>query len=223
MDRPDSDPELLAEDLENLARINRRFDGLNALRRSLPPLLRRVDSAKTVEIVDLATGSADYPIDLARRLRRAGRRVNIVAVDKNPFIAGAARRMTADFPEITVQEADIRSLPYADRSFDIALCSSAIHHFSREDAVRVLKEMDRVSRVGWIVNDLNRTRAGAWAAWLYTHAVTRNPITRYDAYHSMRRAFRMEELREMALEAGIRSFNIRKQGFLRLVITAERG
>ena len=155
-------------------------------------------------------------------MKRVGRDVHITAVDKNPFMVDVARQRAAPFPEITVTEADVLSLPYPDRSFDIVLCSLAIHHFSRQDAVRLLVEMNRLCRVGFIVNDLNRTRLGAWTVWLYSHLVTTNPITRYDSYASVMNAFTANELAVMSQEAGIDAFAIKKQPLFRLILVGER-
>ncbi len=219
MDRPGNDPELLAGDLENLRVINRRFGGLRAIRRNILPLIGRIDPQRTIEILDLGTGSADYPVHLATWLKNLGRKVHIEAVDKNPFMVGIGREMTSAFPEITVKEMDVLSLPYPDRSFDVVLCSSAIHHFSRRDVVRILSEMNRLSRFGFVVNDLHRSWLGAWTVWLYAHLSTTNPITRHDAYVSILRGFRENELAGMAQEAEVRSFVVVRQVFFRLILT----
>jgi ubiquinone/menaquinone biosynthesis C-methylase UbiE len=218
MDRPGSDPDLLADDLRNLRIINRCFGGLRVIRRHVFPLIDRIERQKEIEILDLATGSADYPLDLAKLIRRLGRNVHIVAVDNNPFMVATARKRTAAFPGITVRDMDVLSLAYPDRSFDVVLCSSAIHHFSRCDAVHLLREMCRLSRVGFIVNDLDRSRLGAWTAWLYGRLSTTNPITRHDAYASFLRAFTKNELIAMSQEAGIQSFVVTRQAFFRLIL-----
>jgi len=218
MDRPGNDPDLLADDLKNLRIINRCFGGLRAIRRNVLPLIDRIDTQREIEVLDLATGSADYPLDLAKWMRRLDRNVHIVAVDNNPFMVETARERTAAFPEITVNDMDVLSLAYPDRSFDVVLCSSAIHHFSRRDAVRLLREMCRLCRIGFIVNDLDRSRLGAWAAWFYGHLSTTNPITRYDSYVSVLRAFTKNELTAMSREAGIDSFIVERQAFFRLIL-----
>lgn len=222
MDRAGNDTDLLADDLRNLRIINRCFGGLRAIRRNVLPLIDRIDTQREIEVLDIATGSADYPLDLAKLMRRLGRKVHIVAVDNNPFMVETARKRTAAFPGITVSDMDVLSLAYPDRSFDVVLCSSAIHHFSRRDAVRLLREMFRLCRIGFIVNDLDRSRLGAWTAWFYGRVSTTNPITRHDAYASVLRAFTRNELTAMSREAGIHSFIVRRQVFFRLILVGVR-
>ena len=50
--------------------------------------------------------------------------------------------------------ADGRSLPYSDASFDVAHASLVLHHLEPADVVALLREMNRVSRRGIVVNDL---------------------------------------------------------------------
>lgn len=218
MDRPESDPAVLRDDLKNLRTINKFFGGLAATRNAITPLLLQMNADREATILDLATGSADQPLAIVRLARTLGRRVHIVAVDRHPVMLQVAREMTAGIPEISIEAGDLLALPYPDKSFDIVLCSLALHHFSRDDAIRILRNMSRLSRVGFIVNDLNRSWPGAWTAWLYTHLTTRNPITRYDSYLSVLRGFTRDELAEMAREAGFARFQVYKRPFFRLML-----
>jgi 2-polyprenyl-3-methyl-5-hydroxy-6-metoxy-1,4-benzoquinol methylase len=218
MDREGNDPAILAAGLEELRRINRQFGGWRAVRRAIRPLVDRVDPGRTIEILDLGTGSADYPVHLAGSMRHLGRAVRIEAVDKNPFMVSTARGRAAAWPEIAVKEMDALSPAYADESFDIVLASLTLHHFSRPDAIRILREMNRMSRVGFVVNDLDRSRIGAAGVWLYAHFFTTNRVTRHDAYVSMLRGFTKNELIVMSGEAGIGSFVVKRALFFRLVL-----
>jgi len=221
IDRSDNDPVLLDQDLRNLRVINRYFGGLAAARSGFLRLLKRIPQEKVIEMLDLATGSADIPVHLTHLARRLGRQVRILAVDKNPRILDVASRITRDYPEIQLKRKDLLRLDFPDKSFDIVLCSLALHHLGTRDAVKLIREMHRLSRVGLIVNDLNRSWLGAWAAWLYTHATTRNPLTLNDSYISVLRAFTPNELRDFALEAGLSRFLVMTRLFFRLVLVAE--
>ncbi|MBI3004746.1 MAG: methyltransferase domain-containing protein [Ignavibacteriales bacterium] len=218
IDREDNDPALLEQDLRNLRVINRYFGGLSAVKRPLLCLIRQVPREKTLEILDLATGSADHPIEIAKLARSLSRSVRIVAVDKNAQILEIARRQAEGFPEITTMQEDLLQLDFADKSFDIVLCSLALHHFSNQDAIAVLSEMKRLSRVGFIVNDLNRSWIGACTAWFYTHATTRNPLTLNDSYISVLRAFTPAELSHLAEKAGISDIEVSTKLFFRLLL-----
>ena len=107
--------------------------------------------------------------------------------------------------------ADARALPFADCSFDVALCSLSLHHMRPGDAVRMLAELRRVARLGLVVNDLVRCWHGLVGAWLFGNVLSRNPLTRHDAPLSFRRAYTVTEMQALAREAGLDE--VRFRGF----------
>jgi ubiquinone/menaquinone biosynthesis C-methylase UbiE len=216
VDLPDADPALLRGELRNLRRINRYFGGLAAVRRALTPMLVNVPSNHTVELLDLGTGSGDQAVAIARMFRQSGRCITITAIDNNDTVLAEARTYAAGFDEIRFEQGDIRSLAYPDRSFDIVLCSLAIHHFSWSAAVRIIQEMDRLCRIGFILSDLTRSYFALTCAWLYTRVTTTNIMTRTDAIASIFAAFTKEELARMAHDAQVSPLEISREPFFRL-------
>jgi hypothetical protein len=79
-----------------------------------------------------------------------------------------------------------------------------VHHLEAADAVVLLREMARVARSGVVLNDLVRGRLFWAAAWLMSHSLTLNRLTRTDAPLSVGRAYARTELRELLDAAGLR-------------------
>ncbi len=221
MDRPDTDPELVKDALKDLRIVNKYFGGLAAVRKNILPLFNTLPPEKEIFILDLATGSGDQLVALAALARKLNRKVHITAVDKNPHMVEVARTLAGPYPEITVLQADLFDLPFDDKSFDIVLCSLVIHHFSEDEAIRLLQRMQRLSRVGLIVNDLNRSWLAAGIIWLYIHATTRNPLMLFDSHTSVLRAFTRDDLAVMTKKAGMKNFTIRTLPFFRLTLRVE--
>ncbi len=221
IDRADHEPGLLEKDLKNLRAINRFFGGYSVVKDFLAAAIERISPSATIDILDLATGSGDHPVEIAKFVQKKGRAVRIVAVEKNPQTLKVAQRWTKGHPEISILQGDLLQLDFTDKSFDIVLCSLALHHFSNEEALFVVREMNRLSRVAFIVNDLHRSWVGAWTTWLYTHATTRNPLTLHDSTLSVLRAFTPEELRDMAFHAGVQNFEILRRPFFRLILVGK--
>jgi hypothetical protein len=96
-----------------------------------------------------------------------------------------------------------------------------LHHFSEEDAVRLLREMGRVTRQALIVNDLRRSPTALVLIWLITRFV-RSRMTRYDGPLSVRRAFTLEEMRRLAHAAGLHGARVTPQPFFRQALVYER-
>ena len=218
MDRRGNDPALLRADLRVLEAINRYLGGHRVVRVHLPALANR----QAVSVLDLGTGAADVPRAVARWARTSGVRTQITAVDANPEILQVARENTADWPEIRVEEADLRALPYRPASFDIVLCALTLHHFSEADAVAILRRIHDIARGGYIINDLRRNQVAIWLSKLMARTVITNPIARFDAPVSCERAFTTAELRALAGRAGMANFSIHRHRFFRMALVGRK-
>lgn len=222
IDLSNNDPQILADDLRNLRRINRFFGGWATVRGELDRFLTRFKHQNKISFLDLATGSADLPIALSNWLAGSGYQHHITAVDKNPQIVSIARDQTRHNSNIRIEMHDIMDLDYPDDSFDIVLCSLVLHHLSDRDAIRLIECINRISRIGFVLNDLNRSWIGAWTTWIYTHVSSRNPMTLHDSYLSVLRGFTPGEFEVMADKAGVRRYRIARRPFFRLVLTGEK-
>lgn len=223
LDAPDAvAADVLAHNLRDIRRVNRYAGGTAVVTRHLPELLGDVSRGTTATVLDIATGSGDIPRALIRWGRRRGYNLRVLATDVSRDVLAVARRETAAETAITLEACDARALPFRDGAFDIAVCSLALHHFPRAEAVRVLAEMGRVARRGIIVNDLVRTWSGYVGAWLLGNATTTNRLTRHDAPLSILRAFTPDELAAMGREAGLSNIEITPHLFWRMALVARR-
>jgi SAM-dependent methyltransferase len=217
LDEPEIDPVLLRENLRDIRRVNRLFGGVATILRHLSGLLGQVPENRPVSILDLATGSADIPLAVSRWASERQRAVRIIASDVSEGILAVARELTASDPEITIERLDARRVPMSDSSFDIVLCSLALHHFSPCDAVMLLREMDRLAVHGFILSDLRRSRAGYLGALAASRIFTHNPLTRHDAPLSLQRAYTPAELRWLLHQAGIPDAEVLASPWFRMV------
>ena len=222
IDQPGIDRALVREELELLENINQRFGGHSLV---LHYVRRLLDSAPAAapSILDLGTGSADIPRAIAGSFRKFQRPVSITVVDSNPGVLSCAKESCRGWPEIHLEQHDLRTLPYAAESYDLVLCSLALHHFTSADAIIILRRMQQIARVGYIVNDLRRNWSAIWMTNLLARTVFRSPIFRQDASQSCRAAFTIRELRTMGREAGLRNFRInRHQAGFRMVLAGRK-
>ena len=203
MDGAGVDGAELARSLADLEVVNRWLGGTRVVLDSLGPLLRRAGGGE-LRVLDVATGAADIPLALARWARGEGIRLRVVATDAHPGTVAIARERAAGDPAVTVEEADALALPYPDGAFDFAMCHTALHHFDPPDAVRLLSELRRVATRGVVVTDLLRSWSGLAAVRLLAATVwRRHPVTRHDGPVSVRGAYTLDELRELARQAGL--------------------
>ncbi len=215
VDLPHPDPVLLRGEMKNLRIINRRFGGRN-LARHIVELAQRAGAGRTLEILDLATGSGDLPVEIIQAMARLGRKAEVTAIDRNEVVLAEARAFASGVRGLTFVRGDILELEYPDGRFDLVICSLALHHFSRPDAVRIIREMHRLGRLGFVIGDLCRSYPALAGAWIYTRLTTRNIMTRTDAVASVLAAFTRGELEELMKEAGVDGATVRRAPGFRL-------
>lgn len=204
----------LATNFRDIQRVNRWFGGASVILRALPALIPY--GATTFSLLDLATGVADIPVAVQRWSIARGYEVSIMATDASPQILDLAASQVGRSPGIRLQQADARALSFADGAFDLVTCSLALHHFGPDDAILVLREMDRLCRTGFIVNDLRRSRVGYGASWLASRLTTRNRLTRHDAPISVRRAYTPAELQTLLDAAGVTNAEVMARPWFRM-------
>jgi 2-polyprenyl-3-methyl-5-hydroxy-6-metoxy-1,4-benzoquinol methylase len=221
MDRRGNNAALLRADLHVLENFNRFLGGHRIVLGYLDEIPETAPMSR-LSVLDLATGGADIPRAIAQWARQRGVRVEITAVDANPEILRIAREQCASWPEIWLEQQDLRALPYPAASFDVVLCSLALHHFSEPNVVAILRRIHDIARVGYIINDLRRNRVAIGLSKLMARTLISNPIARFDAPASCERAFSATELRAMAVQAELRNFVIRRHRFFRMAIAGRK-
>jgi 2-polyprenyl-3-methyl-5-hydroxy-6-metoxy-1,4-benzoquinol methylase len=217
MDRPQPVSSELERDLHNLRQLNRLFGSYGLVSRFLR---RWIKPGGRVRIVDLATGSGDIPRLVVDYARRAKAEVRVDAVDRQSATLEIAKSLSAHYPEILFCEGNI--LEWQAEPYDIVLCSLALHHFSEDDAVRLLKRCRELSRGFVLVSDLRRGLLASIGVYLLTALIFREPMTRNDGRVSAARAFSFRELRELAQRAGWTDFGHARFKFARQAIWLER-
>jgi len=102
-----------------------------------PLLVDAAGVAPGQAVLDVACGTGVVARTAAERLAGNGR---VVGSDLNPAMLEVARRLR---PDIDWRQADAAHLPFADGSFDVVLCQSALMFFP--DLEQSLREMRRVA------------------------------------------------------------------------------
>jgi 2-polyprenyl-3-methyl-5-hydroxy-6-metoxy-1,4-benzoquinol methylase len=217
MDRPQPVSSELEKDLRNIRQLNRFFGShrlvLHFLRRWIKP-------GDHVRIADLATGSGDIPRLIVDYAQKIGAKVEIDALDRQSATLEIARKLSGNYPEISYIDANILEWQLA-QPYDIVLCSLALHHFSDEDAVRLLRRCGELSRKFVLVSDLRRGLLATIGVYLLTALIFREPMTRHDGRVSAARAFSFTELDDLAACAGWQNFQHKKFHFARQAIWLE--
>jgi Methyltransferase domain len=138
---------------------------------------------------------------LVRWARRRGRRIRVLALDRDSATLKYARGYAAAYPEITLVQGDALALPVRPGSVDLVISALTLHHLQPEEATRYLAEMDAAARLGWVVNDLVRSRAAL--VWLLTRLFSRSAMARHDGPMSILRSYTPPEVTALCEKAGL--------------------
>ena len=217
MDRPQPVSAELERDLKRIRQLNRWFGSY----RLICHFVRRwIKPGDNMRIVDLATGSGDIPRLIADYARKIGAKVEIDALDRQSATLEIGRKLSAAYPEISYYATNILDWSPAE-AYDLVLCTLALHHFSDEDAVSVLRRCRETSRNFVLVSDLRRGFLATAGVYLLTALIFREPMTRYDARLSAERAFSFSEMGKLAVRAGWQNFGHRRFRVARQAIWLE--
>jgi 2-polyprenyl-3-methyl-5-hydroxy-6-metoxy-1,4-benzoquinol methylase len=214
MDRPQPLTRELERDLANIRSINRWFGSYRQVRHFLVRWLQPNDKAR---ILDVSTGSGDIPRLIVDFARGGNVSVQIDAIDQQASTIEIARRLSNDYPEIEFFCANLFAWKPSE-PYDIVLCSLTLHHFSEDDAVRVLQKCREFTREHVLVADLRRSLWLTFGVYLVTATIYHEAMTKTDARLSAARAFSFAEVRELARRAGWKNFGHRKFAVGRQVI-----
>ena len=206
MDRPQPPTRELERDLANIRSLNRWFGSYRQVRHFLARWLQPNDKAR---ILDVSTGSGDIPRLIVDFARSGNVSVQIDAIDQQAATIEIARRLSNDYPEIEFFCANLFAWKPSE-PYDIVLCSLTLHHFSEDDAVRVLQKCREFTREHVLVADLRRSLWLTFGVYLVTTTIYHEAMTKTDARLSAARAFSFAEVRELARRAGWKNFGHRK-------------
>ena len=185
-----ADPGLQCRSHRDIALSNRLFGGLRAVRAEVEGMLV---AGGVVTLLDVGTGTGDVPGDLNGLARQRGVTLASVGVDGRLELVrqGTQARLLAGVC------ADALHLPFAPRSFDVVVASQLLHHFAMEDAVAVLRELDRVARRRVVISDLRRSWVAVGGLWLVSFPLRFHKVSRHDGVLSILRGFEAPELSAM--------------------------
>lgn len=155
-----------------------------------------------VDILDLGAGTAQIPIELARRHTNA----RITAIDAAPSMLTLARQNVAAAnltDRIELIRADAKNLPFATGTFAAVISNSIVHHIAEPRTV--LAEAIRVTSGGGLLfhRDLARPADDPQLQQIVgQHAADATPYQRKLFRESLRAALSLEEIRELVAALG---------------------
>jgi SAM-dependent methyltransferase len=195
--------------LRDLRFVNEWLGGRRALFAAVHPHLPAGGA-----LLDVGCGSGDVPAYL---LGRRGGNFKAVGIDIKPL------HLTAAPPRLRRVAADLRCLPFLERSFDVVTACLILHHFDSCELPAVLAGLFRLARRALVVSDLHRHAVPLHFGRLAFPLLFRSPVSVHDGLVSIRRGFRPPELEAAFAAAGIAGVRVCRVFPYRLMAIAARG
>lgn len=220
LDTGEYTPEEYEGCLRELRRINRWLGDQRALEETL---LREIESEnlKQFSVLDVGAGSGELLRVIAKFARKSKRKGRLYGLELNRRSAEAILEESRNFTEINSIRGDALRLPFADNSFDYAMCSLFTHHFADEKVVDILREMRRVARRKIFAIDLHRDRSAYFFYTTIGKIFLHNRLVRHDGALSILRSFVPEELERLGKQAGLGKVSVTKHFPARLVLQGD--
>lgn len=220
LDKGDYTPEEYEGCLVELRRINAWLGDTRALRQTL---LAEIDQLNLHDfsVLDVGAGSGELLLAAAGWARESHRSGRFVGLELNARSARAITQESQEFSEIKAVQGDGFQLPFADHTFDYAICSLITHHFRDIAVVSFLRELSRVARRSIFVIDLLRNPLPYYLYTTIGRLFLHNRLIREDGALSILRSFKPEELKSLANEAGLKDVKVIQTFPARLVLTAK--
>ncbi len=184
--------------LQDIARLNRWTGTTAAVVRAIEAMAAH--NLNPLVVIDIGTGAGDLPTALVKRATREGLPLRVMGADVHAGVLDYARLHGSATDWLRLEATH---LPLASQSIDVAVCTVMAHHLEPERLLSFIAEMQRVSRIGFILMDLERSRLAWIALWLLTRLTSRNPLTRHDGPLSIERAYKRTEILDLAASAGV--------------------
>jgi 2-polyprenyl-3-methyl-5-hydroxy-6-metoxy-1,4-benzoquinol methylase len=146
-----------------------------------------------LHIMDVGSGGGDMLRCIERWALLERIPVRLTGIDLNPYAVQAAQEFTAADSSIRWIAGDVYSFDYVSEPIDLVISSLVTHHLDDPEIVRFLGWMEQVSKYGWFVSDLFRSRTSYNAFKMLARVAGWHRFIQNDGPISVRRAFRLAE------------------------------
>ena len=221
----ETDYETFRDTVASLASVNRMTMGYRPQRvfldRVLDENLAAIAAAdQGLRVLDVGFGYGDTTRMLARYLDRHWKGAEVVGVDLNPHAKRAAEAATPGYDGVTVryETADVFEHVRAAAPYDLVFSALFTHHLEDEQVAAYLAWMDETASVGWLINDLYRSKVAAAGFGALAALTGKHPHVRHDGPVSFARSFRRADWRRLLDEAGVEGAEVAMLAPFRLCV-----
>jgi len=190
--------------------INKYLGGISTTKSALNFFINSKN--EKLKILDIGSGSSDNLL-AAKNLYP---HLQIISIDKNLGILSNSANTLLKI------NSDALYLPIKNESCDIVHVSLFLHHFNEKQIEKLLKEFLRISNIGIIINDLQRSFIALVGIKILTLLFSKSEMVKNDAPISVKRGFNRFELTSVFRNSGISNYRIKRKWAFRWMIVIKK-
>jgi SAM-dependent methyltransferase len=213
LDAPGRTLEIVRQDYQQLARVNRLFRFAEPFQRLIPATVGEAH-CQSMNLLDLGAGDCSLGDTLEAWAKSKQWNWEVTHLDLSPLALSLN-----ESPRRVVGSA--LALPFRDDSFDVVIAAQMTHHLEvPQGVVNHFREAYRVARKMVIIYDLHRTVPMYLLVWGTLICLRAPKDFRDDGLLSVKKGWRPPEWLDMARQAGIADANVAVDRAARVVLRA---
>jgi 2-polyprenyl-3-methyl-5-hydroxy-6-metoxy-1,4-benzoquinol methylase len=194
MDDFDLEGDVLKVALDKIALINTLLGGNKLTLKGVEILLKKGTNSDLITIVDVGCGNGDMLRKLADFGLKNKLNLRLIGIDANRFTVNYAIELSKKYSNISYRCENIFDKPFSELKYDIVLCTLTLHHFNTIEIKEMLTLFDTNSKIGFVVNDLERSAVAYRLFQALCFVFRMNEMSRKDGLTSILRGFKKREL-----------------------------
>lgn len=186
----------LIKNLHEIKVTNRWLGSRHTLINALDKIYRKHHQdlhTRNITIADLGCGSGDLLRVTHEWARVKQLHASFIGLDGNSYITQQAIKLSTHYPNIKYQQADVFT-NLKNYQFDIVTLNSFCHHLNENELVKLIRELQAITKTAIVINDLHRHRLAYYGIKLLSHALQFSAIGKHDGPTSVLRAFNKDDL-----------------------------
>ena len=199
---------VLQEALDKIAKINQLLGGNKLTLNGVKKLIATVPKDRTITILDAGCGNGDMLRELAFFGKKYNYNFQLIGIDANEFTIAHAKNLSNNFNNIKYYCEDIFKDTFNSQNYDIVLCTLTLHHFNDEEIQNLLKLFYNNTKIGIVINDLQRSALAYRLFQLICFVFQLNYMTKNDGLVSILRGFKKEELEKYSKKNNFNKYTV---------------
>ncbi|SHF13673.1 Methyltransferase domain-containing protein [Arenibacter palladensis] len=198
MDDPLLDTILLQKVYTDINRVNTVLQGFSLTLRAIEKIIEE-NPRNSYTIMDMGCGDGAMLTKVAAYYKNKPVSLDLIGVDLNSKSIALAKENAKEFSNISFLELDILGPEAKNLQCDILLCTLTMHHFDSKDIPLFLDQFVKLSRLGIVINDLQRSKVSYYLFQLFSLIFIKTKIAKHDGLVSIKSAFTKLDLEAFSI------------------------